>query len=139
LNNYIILGYHQEQFPLLSHLVRVVFSVQAASSNSERIFSEGGQVLTPKRNRMSPEKLEDLLIINAEHHIIERDGKVEKVINLCYCFSYFVTFVCLVLFTNKCICLKFGDAQYFIWLLHWNFSVFHPIVFGIAYKYLGIA
>lgn len=69
---------HQEQFPLLSHLVRVVFSVQAASSKSERIFSEAGQVLTPKRNRMSPEKLEDLLIIKLNITLLKEMGKWRK-------------------------------------------------------------
>ena len=39
---------HQEQFPLLSYLVRVVFALPAASSKSERVFSvAGNMVLEP--------------------------------------------------------------------------------------------
>ena len=48
---------HQEQFPLLSYLVRVVFAVPAASSKSERVFSVAGNMVTPKRNRLSPEQV----------------------------------------------------------------------------------
>ena len=39
---------YQEQFPLLSYLVRVVFALPAASSKSERVFSVAGNMVTPK-------------------------------------------------------------------------------------------
>ena len=33
---------HETQFPLLSHMARIVFAVPAASSKSERVFSVAG-------------------------------------------------------------------------------------------------
>ena len=49
--------HHQEQFPLLSYLARVVFAVPAASSKSERVFSVAGNLVTPNRNRLSPQQV----------------------------------------------------------------------------------
>ena len=48
---------HQEQFPLLSYLVRVVFALPAASSKSERVFSVAGNMVSPKRNRVAPQQV----------------------------------------------------------------------------------
>ena len=53
---------HQDQFPLLAYLTRVVFAVQAASSKSEQVFSAAGNILTPMRSSLDPEK----------HHQTER-------------------------------------------------------------------
>ena len=46
---------YQEQFPLLSYLVRVVFALPAANSKSERLFSVAGNMVSPKRNRLAPQ------------------------------------------------------------------------------------
>ena len=46
---------HQEQFPLLSYLARVVFALPAARSKSERVFSVAGNMVSPKRNRLAPQ------------------------------------------------------------------------------------
>ena len=54
---------HQEQFPLLSYLVRVIFPVPAASSKSERVFSEAGNIVTPKRNSLSPKQVEKKIVV----------------------------------------------------------------------------
>ena len=43
---------HQEQFPLLAFLVRVVFAVPAASSKSERVFSVAGLVVSALMSRL---------------------------------------------------------------------------------------
>ena len=48
--------------PLLSSLARVVFSVQASSSKSERVFSVSGKVME-HRTRLTPDKLEKLIQI----------------------------------------------------------------------------
>ena len=37
---------HTEQFPTLSHLDRIIFTVPVARSKSERIFSAAGNTLT---------------------------------------------------------------------------------------------
>ena len=66
---------NQDQFPLLAYLVRVVFAVQAASSKSERVFSAAGNILTPMRSRLDPEKLEDLIIIKLNVKLLKEMGK----------------------------------------------------------------
>ena len=65
---------HQEQFPLLSHLVRIVFSVPAASSKSERVFSAAGNVVTAKRASLNPEKVEDLVIVKCNLSLLKGMG-----------------------------------------------------------------
>ena len=55
--------HHETQFPLLAKL-KVVFPVPAASSKSEqRVFSVAGNVVIPKRAKLNPEKLEDLVVV----------------------------------------------------------------------------
>ena len=65
---------HQEQFPLLSHLVRVVFAVPAASSKSERVFSVAGNMVTPKRTRLNTETVEALVVVNTNIRILREMG-----------------------------------------------------------------
>ena len=65
---------HQEQFPLLSHLVRIVFPVPAASSKSERVFSAAGNVVTAKRASLNPEKVEDLVIVKCNLSLLKGMG-----------------------------------------------------------------
>ena len=65
---------HQEQFPLLSHLVRIVFPVPAASSKSERVFSASGNVVTAKRASLNPEKVEDLVIVKCNLSLLKGMG-----------------------------------------------------------------
>ena len=65
---------HQEQFPLLSHLVRIVFPVPAASSKSERVFSASGNVVTAKRASLNPEKVKDLVIVKCNLSLLKGMG-----------------------------------------------------------------
>ena len=65
---------HQEQFPLLSHLVRIVFPVPAVSSKSERVFSAAGNVVTAKRASLNPEKVEDLVIVKCNLWLLKGMG-----------------------------------------------------------------
>ena len=65
---------HQEQFPLLSHLVRVVFAVPAASSKSERVFSVAGNMVTPKRTRLNTETVEAHVVVNTNIRIQREIG-----------------------------------------------------------------
>ena len=55
--------HHESQSPLLAKIVKVVFLVPAASSLSERVFSVAGNVVTPKRAKLNPEKVEDLVVV----------------------------------------------------------------------------
>ena len=66
---------HQAQFPLLSYMARVVFAVPASSSKSERVFSAAGLVVTPLRNRLDPEKVEDLLMIKLNNNLLKQMGR----------------------------------------------------------------
>ena len=65
---------HQVQFPLLSHLVRIVFPVLAASSKSERVFSAAVNVVTAKRASLNPEKVEDLVIVKCNLSLLKGMG-----------------------------------------------------------------
>jgi hypothetical protein len=65
---------HQDVLPLLSYLARVVLAIPAASSKSERVFSTAGLVVTPLRNRLDPEKVEDLLMIKLNKKLLQDMG-----------------------------------------------------------------
>ena len=65
---------HQEQFPLLAFLVRVVFAVPAASSKSERVFSLAGLVVSALRNRLNPIKVENIVTIHSNLPILKEMG-----------------------------------------------------------------
>ena len=53
----------RDSVPLFAKLVKVVFPVPDASSKSERVFSVAGNVVTPKRANLNPEKVEDLMVV----------------------------------------------------------------------------
>ena len=65
---------HQEQFPLLAHMVRVVFAVTVASSKSERVFSVAGRTVTAQRASMNPEKVEDMVTVNTNIRLLRQFG-----------------------------------------------------------------
>ena len=65
---------HEDQFPFLAGLVRVVFAVPVASSKSERVFSVAGNVVTPKRARLNPEKVEDLVVVKCNLALLKTMG-----------------------------------------------------------------
>ena len=44
-------------------MVMIIFCIQAASSNNERVFSEAGRIVTPSRARTAPEQVENLVIM----------------------------------------------------------------------------
>ena len=70
--------HHQSQYPLLVKLVKVVFSVPAASSKSERVFSVAGNVVTPKRANLNPEKVEDLVVVKCNLRLLKSMGFIRK-------------------------------------------------------------
>ena len=49
------------QYPLLAHLVRMVWSLPATSVCLEQVFSAAGNVLTKKRARLLPENVDKLV------------------------------------------------------------------------------
>ena len=50
-------------FHLLSQLVKTFFSVVGTSVPSERLFSSAGNLITDKRDHLSPENVEKLLFL----------------------------------------------------------------------------
>ena len=66
---------HQQQFPLLSYLARVVFAVPAASSKSEQVFSVAGNIVTLKRASLNPEKVEQLIVIKCIMQLLRQFGR----------------------------------------------------------------
>jgi hypothetical protein len=53
----------KEKFPVLSKLSRKILSILVASTSSEQLFSDAGNLLTVKRTRMKPERVMFLNII----------------------------------------------------------------------------
>ena len=65
---------NQEQFPLLSYLVWVIFAVPVASTKSERVFSVAGNIVTAKRANLNPERVENIVIVNTNIWILREMG-----------------------------------------------------------------
>ena len=54
---------NHNQFPQLSLLVRLYYSIPATSASSERAFSEAGNILTPLRNSLKPDKVRAIMFL----------------------------------------------------------------------------
>ena len=54
---------HEDVLPLLARIARKVLAIPSSSAKSERVFSTGGNVVTNKRGRLDPKKVEELVII----------------------------------------------------------------------------
>ena len=63
---------HKDILPILSTMARAVLAVPASSAKSDRVFSTGANVVTKKRTRMLPPKVEQTIIIK------ENKAKVEE-------------------------------------------------------------
>ena len=70
--------HHESQFPLLAKLVKRVFPVPATSSNFERVFSVAGNVVTPIRANLNPEKVEDLVVVKCNSRLLKSIGFIRK-------------------------------------------------------------
>ena len=66
---------HEKVLPLLSNMAKKVLTVPASSSKSERVFSCGGNIVTSKRNKLAPKKVENLVIIKENKAQIEKFKK----------------------------------------------------------------
>ena len=62
---------HQNVLPILSKLSRMVLAIPASSAKSERVFSTGGNIVTFKRTRLNPKKVEELIIIKENEVDVE--------------------------------------------------------------------
>lgn len=55
---------HSSLFPRLHKQFLQIAFITSCSASIERLFSHGGNTLTAKRNRLDPETLEQLVILN---------------------------------------------------------------------------
>ena len=60
----------------------MVLAIPASSAKSERVFSTGGNIVTVKRTRLNPKKVEELIIIkenevNVEHFKDNTDYEIK--------------------------------------------------------------
>ena len=53
----------QYQYPMIARIAKDHLAVSATSADSERIFSVDGDIVTKKRNRLSPSTLRYLLCL----------------------------------------------------------------------------
>ena len=56
----------------------VAWWASAASSKSERVFSVAGNVVTPKRANLNPEKAEDLVVVKCNLRLLKSMGFIRK-------------------------------------------------------------
>ncbi|GBB85099.1 hypothetical protein RclHR1_11680004 [Rhizophagus clarus] len=58
----------KEKFPVLSQLSRKILGIRAASTPSERLFSDAGNLLTVKRTRIKPELFSRVMFLKRNSH-----------------------------------------------------------------------
>ena len=58
-------------FPLVKKVFVAKNTLLPSSAPLERLFSIGGQILTPRRNGLSDENFEELLMLRANRHLEE--------------------------------------------------------------------
>ncbi|KFZ18867.1 hypothetical protein V501_00969, partial [Pseudogymnoascus sp. VKM F-4519 (FW-2642)] len=63
----------QYQYPIIAAIARDHLAIPATSAPSERVFSNEADILTKRRNRLSPETLRYLLCLRDWGHILEGD------------------------------------------------------------------
>ena len=54
---------HESILQNLANVAKKVLGIHASSAKSERVFSTGGNIVTAKRNRLAPRKVENLIVI----------------------------------------------------------------------------
>ena len=57
--------------PLSAQIAKRIYTGPVSSVPSERSFSAGGLVVTPKKNRLAPKKVENLVLIKLNKDRIE--------------------------------------------------------------------
>lgn len=59
--------------PILSSLALKYLSSPSSTAASEKLFSQAGNILTESRNRLSPDRLDMLLFLNRNLHLVNFD------------------------------------------------------------------
>ena len=60
----------EDSLPLPGKLARKYLAIPASSTKSERVFSEGGNVVTQNRTGLEPGKVESIVVINRNKSIL---------------------------------------------------------------------
>ncbi|CAM4772748.1 unnamed protein product [Rotaria magnacalcarata] len=64
------------KFPVLKCLARKLYSIPATSAGTERLFSYSGIILNNKRQRLSPDQLDNIHIIRSARKVL---GNIQKI------------------------------------------------------------
>jgi len=73
----------KEKFPILSQLSRKILGIRAASTPSERLFSDAGNLLTVKRIRIKPELFSRVIFLKRNgHHFASIHPPVSNIIDI---------------------------------------------------------
>lgn len=62
---------NEEKFPLLSKIAKVIFGQPVSTAKSETSFSTAGAVITAKRSRLDPMKVEKILFIHDNYNLMK--------------------------------------------------------------------
>ena len=54
---------NESMFPRLAKIARTILAIPSSSAKSERVFSTGGNIVTAKRCRLGPRRVEQLIVI----------------------------------------------------------------------------
>ena len=60
---------------MLSDLARIVFTVPAASSKSEREFSVASNIVSPNGASLNPAKVEQLIVVKCNMQLLREFGR----------------------------------------------------------------
>ena len=77
------------KFPSLKRLTRRILSIPATSSGTERLFSLGGVILTNRRQRLSPDQVDNMLVIRGARQVLSKTKQADWMNNLLYFVPYF--------------------------------------------------
>jgi len=68
--------FHAKAYPTLANMARVYLAVPASSAPSERSFSVGTQVLTPRRRSMQPDRVSRLMFMKYNMQLFRELSKM---------------------------------------------------------------
>jgi hypothetical protein len=69
----------KERYHILSEVVKMIGSIQATSTPSERLFSCANYQVWDRRNRISPDKLEKIMFLYENNNVMKRNYKNEDI------------------------------------------------------------
>lgn len=61
---------HETQWPLISHLAKIMLGVPASSGKCENIFSLAGHIFNPKRRRLTKKTFEQLVFLKLNEDLL---------------------------------------------------------------------